>query len=243
MSESIGLLQTLARFCFGRACLVCHRSTLLAPGDSNICRPCLADLPWRLSDCALPWPKDLVDDLPPAMRTGFQDSCILVACRYEPPVRDGLLALKFHDASEWSQTFAALAAMLLHRRSERFDALAAVPLHADRLAERGYNQAGLIAAQLARCLDLPDWSAQLIRHRATARQSEQTSREARRHNLADAFCWTGAPDLRPARILLVDDVLTTGTTLLAAAVPLAQCGARVTGLAIASNQTASAASS
>lgn len=243
MSGNVSLLQALARFCFGRACLVCHRSTLLAPGDSSLCRPCLADLPWRLSDCALPWPKDLVDDLPSGARTTFLGSHILVACRYEPPVRDGLLALKFHDASEWSQTFAALAAMLLRRRPERFDALAAVPLHVDRLAERGYNQAGLIATALARCLNLPDWSSQLIRHRATARQSEQQSREDRRHNLIDAFIWTGPPDLRPARVLLIDDVLTTGSTLLAAAMPLVQHGAQVTGLVVASNQMASAVSS
>lgn len=123
----------------------------------------------------------------------------------------------------------------VRRQKNHYAAVIAVPLHSRRLAERGYNQAGLIAAAVARQLALPDWSDWLKRSRPTERQSEQNIRAARFANLAGAFAWDGPPDLRSAHVLLVDDVLTTGATLGAAAEPLFRAGAHVTGLVVASN--------
>ncbi len=189
------------------------------------------------------WPAELArdwasdPDLSQVKRLDFliRTSEILVACDYEPPIREGLLALKFSDASEWHRLLAGLLVLTVRRQRKRYSAVVAVPLHAQRQTERGYNQAGLLAASLAAELDLPDWSAWLHRTRRTERQSAQTSRQARLHNLAGAFAWTGPANLQPARILLVDDILTTGATLAAAAWPLFQHGAHVTGLVVASS--------
>lgn len=218
--------QTLADLLFANPCLVCKQAAGSSGPVPGLCRSCLSLLPWRLDDGAVSWP---AETWPQA------DSKILIACTYESPIREGLIALKFADATEWHRLFAALLVQTIRRQPHRYSAVAAVPLHRQRLAERGYNQAGLIAAAVARELLLPDWSNWLVRHRQTERQSEQSVRAARFANLAGAFAWTGPQDLRAAHILLVDDVLTTGATLVAAAAPLFAAGAAVTGLVVASN--------
>lgn len=227
---------------FPDTCLICRRSVSASSGIPNLCRQCLGKLPWRTTDAVMPWPDDLTLDWPGKSQPpvpghhalSLRQSEIIVACNYEPPIREGLLAMKFSDASEWHQLLSGLLAQAVRRRPHRYSAVIAVPLHNRRLAERGYNQAGLLARALAAELDLPDWSGWISRTRQTERQSAQQSRQARLANLAGAFAWSGPKDLRAARVLLVDDILTTGATLAAAARPLFACGASVTGLVVAS---------
>lgn len=111
----------------------------------------------------------------------------------------------------------------------RPDLVAPVPLSRQRLLERGYNQAEPIARGLAETLDVPLATGLLVRTRATRSQATLAF-EDRRANVDGAF--TLAPGTSPEavsglRVLLVDDVLTTGATLLAAAAPLRSAGARV----------------
>ncbi len=109
-----------------------------------------------------------------------------------------------------------------------------IPLHWWRYLRRGYNQAAAIARPIAAEFDLP-LSGALRRRRATPAQS-RLSRAERRCNLLDAFAlWPGlASTCERRRVLLVDDVVTTGATLQAAAACLRQAGAAsVTALTIA----------
>jgi ComF family protein len=236
----------LSDLLFAEPCLICRKPIGEADPFPGLCRHCLSQLPWRASDSRLAWPPEVLDNLrspktgflPAATEDAFQESRIIIACDYESPIREGLLALKFSDATEWHRLFAALLVQSVRRQPIHYSAVIAVPLHPRRLAERGYNQAGLIAAAVARQLNLPDWSGLLCRSRPTERQSEQTVRAARFVNLAGAFAWNGPDDLRAAHVLLIDDVLTTGATLGAAAAPLFHDGARVTGLVVASNHRA-----
>jgi ComF family protein len=91
-----------------------------------------------------------------------------------------------------------------------------VPLHPARLRERGYNQALELARPLARAWDVPLAEALLARTRSTAAQANLDAK-ARRRNLRDAFEFHGAvlDGKEPAalHVVLVDDVMTTGTTL------------------------------
>jgi ComF family protein len=106
-----------------------------------------------------------------------------------------------------------------------------VPLGARRRRARGYNQAALLAVALARQAGVPV-SEDLVRLRDTEAQVGRSG-DDRRANLAGAFAWRGAA-LRGARVWLVDDVVTTGTTLAAAATSLQQGGAeRIDGVAAA----------
>jgi ComF family protein len=104
----------------------------------------------------------------------------------------------------------------------RPDALVPLPLHRARLRRRGYDQALELARPLARTLDLPLCSDLLQRVRATAPQSE-LSAGARRRNVQGAFAVrTDGPV--PGHVVLVDDVMTTGATLRAAATALKHAG-------------------
>jgi ComF family protein len=114
----------------------------------------------------------------------------------------------------------------------RPDLVLEVPLHSVRLRERGYNQAALLADALALRLGSPRLPGALSRVRATPPQSG-LSASARRRNLEGAFAVETPRALRNREVLVVDDVLTTGSTLEACLAALRDCGARATGAAIA----------
>jgi ComF family protein len=105
-----------------------------------------------------------------------------------------------------------------------YDALVPVPVHRARRRERGYNQAELIADHLASQWAKPVWPKALARKRATRSQT-RLSKGERGQNLDNAFV---APDarVRGKRLLLIDDVFTTGATTEACALALARAGAR-----------------
>ena len=157
----------------------------------------------------------------------------VAAFAYEGTLRKALAALKYGSA-------ARVARPLVERAAGRFGDLAAlagspvlvpVPIHPQRLRERGYNQAGLLAAGLARIARLPTADL-LLRLRATTRQ-HRLDRAARLRNLRDAFAVK--PDARaPPMVILVDDILTTSATLEACAAVLRDAGAaHVFGFAVA----------
>ena len=112
-----------------------------------------------------------------------------------------------------------LGSLLLSHLRRRYDSatlpqlLVPVPLHPDRLRQRGYNQALLLANQLGRALDIPVSHALVQRQRNTTPQ-KGLSAAARRHNLDGAFVLADpAPVWGVQRIALVDDVITTMSTL------------------------------
>ena len=107
-------------------------------------------------------------------------------------------------------------------------AVVAVPLASARERARGYNQSALLARRLAERWCLPDWSAVLVRTRATRTQTQLTP-EARARNVSGAFHAPPGAErrLRGEHVILVDDVLTTGATVIACAGALRAAGARI----------------
>jgi ComF family protein len=157
----------------------------------------------------------------------------VAAFAYEGMLRKALAALKYGSA-------ARVARPLAERAAGRFGDLAAlagsavlvpVPIHPQRLRERGYNQAALLVTGLARIAGLPTADL-LLRLRATTRQ-HRLDRAARLRNLRDAFAVK--PDARaPPVVILVDDILTTSATLESCAAVLRDAGAaHVFGFAVA----------
>ncbi|WP_321786682.1 phosphoribosyltransferase family protein [Burkholderia pyrrocinia] len=166
------------------------------------------------------------------------------ACRTAPPPFDATLALadyrapldglarglKFHARLALGAEFAARLARLVDdtRGAGGFDLVAPVPLSHRRLVARGYNQAWTIARPLARRLGVPADAALLARVADTAPQS-RLDRRARRDNMMAAFAVAG--DVAGRHVALIDDVMTSGATLAAAAHALKAAGAaRVTNL-------------
>lgn len=156
---------------------------------------------------------------------------------YDDPVGSGLRALKFHGDLRPARVFGALLAASVTAAAAGITALVPVPLHRTRHAERGFNQAEVIARHAGRWLGLPVRTDWLQRARATRPQTGLRGAE-RRRNLVDAFHAT--PALRAAmaartaaasvgppsacRVALVDDVLTTGATVAAARAALVEAG-------------------
>jgi ComF family protein len=144
---------------------------------------------------------------------------------FDGALREAVHQLKYHSSRRMAEPLGELLALHLTAHPLEVDAFAAVPLHATRLAERGFNQADLIAQALARHVGGQVVSAGLIRTRATEQQARLDAR-ARAENVRDAFCWTAACP-PPQRIALVDDVLTTGATMGACAAALRAAGTEV----------------
>ena len=159
---------------------------------------------------------------------------LLSVWSYQPPLDAVLTGLKFRRLEYLGTQLGKVAYDLLHDRIGDCDLVVPVPLHWWRYLRRGYNQATAIARPIAVELNLPLIGV-LRRRRATPAQS-RLSRVDRRCNLLDAFSlWPGlAGKCKRRHVLLVDDVVTTGATLQAAAACLRQAGAvSVTALTVA----------
>ena len=156
----------------------------------------------------------------------------VAAFAYEGPMRRALWALKYSGASRLAPPLADAALPTL--RSLLLVAgpgavLVPVPVHAERRAVRGYNQAELLGRGLSRRSGLP-LSAVLERTRPTTKQ-HRLNRVARLNNLRGAFAVVSRP---PATVILVDDIITTTATLEACASVLRDAGCQaVYGLAVA----------
>jgi ComF family protein len=201
-------------------CLACGE-----PGADgrDLCRACAATLPWNRSACAacaLPLPMPA-----PACGTCLGRrralASITAACVYARPLDRLLPRFKFHGDLAAGRLLSQL--MLADGRVPPPSAvLLPVPLHAARLRSRGYDQALELARPLARALAL-DLRVDVLRRRhATAAQSELDAAQ-RRRNVRGAFAVRADRPL-PVHVVLVDDVMTTGATVQAAALALRRAG-------------------
>jgi ComF family protein len=216
-----GCLAAPLPWLFAPRCMVCGE-----PGarGRDLCSACHAELPWQGSAClrcALPLPQPgtcghCLESPPPLGETH-------AVFDYAFPLDRLLPRLKFH------RDFAA-GRVLAHCMGERLallprpDAIIPIPLHHARLRGRGYDQALELARPLAHAMRLPLLDRALVRRKTTRAQSRLDA-DARQRNLRDAFqVSSGVP--MPAHVVLVDDVMTTGATLHAAARSLHQAGVR-----------------
>jgi ComF family protein len=154
---------------------------------------------------------------------------------YTPEMARAILLLKYGEVTPLGSWFAHRLAALVHQRPHVFtaDVVVPVPLDRGRLKERGYNQAELIAKPLARLLGIPFRSYLLVRTRPRPNQLRLTRRE-RWETVRGAYATHQTAQVDKLRVLLVDDVFTTGATLDACSRALKGAGAaRVAGLTVA----------
>ena len=183
-----------------------------------VCGACLDA--WRLSmprcrRCALPWPDARQAEhcsVCEARQPEFDRA--ITALDYIPPWSGLIARFKFQRASGLQAPFVSWMAEAIRRQPHRVDLILPVPLSASRLAERGYNQAWLLARGLGKALHVPAHDGTLSRQRSTPRLMSLDG-EARLRAIHGAFEVhpTWAKRLRGRHVALVDDVMTTGATL------------------------------
>jgi ComF family protein len=139
-------------------------------------------------------------------------------------LRQAIHHLKYQRRRELAPTLGGMLFEYWQEAKLPTDLVIPVPLHSSRQQERGFNQAGLLASVLAERARLPLNDAHLTRTRATPPQVGLGAEE-RKVNVQDAFTWRGN-GLEDLRVLLIDDVCTTGATLEACAVALQAGGAK-----------------
>lgn len=155
------------------------------------------------------------------------------ACLYDDASRDLILQFKHADRVDLAQLFSGWIARAAPDLLAQADAIVPTPLHRWRLLRRRYNQAAEIARPLARRAGLAYLPDVLVRARPTQSQGGKSA-AGRRRNVAGAFMVTAAGRRRieGRRILLIDDVLTTGATAEACARAMLKAGAACVDLAV-----------
>ncbi len=148
------------------------------------------------------------------------------AARYEGVVGEALRDLKYHQAVWLAPDLASLllACVQAEYPGVEFDGITAVPLHATRFRARGFNQSGLLAVALARKMGIPYKGKMTRRIRSTTTQTGLTAPQ-RAANVHAAFRKGLFASLKGRRLLLIDDVMTTGATVNACARALKEGGA------------------
>lgn len=223
----IALLDPFLRLLYPPRCLVCR-----ALGGSGLCVHCLSQI---------------VPVTPPLCRTcghplAGKSNCANCAVRppafaaarslgaYDGVLRAAIHQFKYRDRPQLALPLGmALAAMARAQAADlnhlRFDALLPVPMHTVRHRLRGYNQSERLARVVSSELTMPMLPDVLLRIRST-RPQVGLSADARRRNLAGAFAVRHDEAVQGKTLLLVDDVVTTGSSLHECALVLKSCGAK-----------------
>lgn len=201
---------------FPPCCVGCHQV------GAWLCEACLSQIPRvQMPFCTLCSDVAGDDGLCTRCRISpLQIERIRSVVYFEGALRKAMHHLKYRKRVELADPLGSLMAAYWMEHAPDVDVVVPVPLHAKRLRERGYNQAALLAREVACQVGVSLDEQTLVRHRATASQVDLNAGQ-RKKNMRDAFrCSSNA--LAGKRVMLIDDVCTTGTTLEACAIALAR---------------------
>lgn len=250
------MLKAMQKYWQTDSCYVCnfrsaHQFNLAVPMlngtisektiEIPICAACFASLPFR----------DIDDNVTLLAWRAYNLYChCLISTYYQAEICNFIRRYKFHQAAHLAKMLGYILALTYWRYTKalekriihvtpydlpKIDYVSFVPLHTERKLERSYDQAELLAKNCAKYLELP-CQASLLRIRATSRQSSLDHRTERLQNVKDAFTVQNPKCVASKNILLIDDVVSTGSSIMSAAQSLYEAKAYgVLCLAFASN--------
>jgi len=208
------LPQVLPRL-LPNSCIFCH--TPCKKSTVDICQHCLSELPWlehTCYQCGNPMPpmNNSLDLCGSCLATPPYFDQLISLFHYHSPVNRMITSLKFSNQLHYAHLFAALLMKKLQQTAhyQLPEAIIPMPLHRKRLCERGFNQALEIAKPMAKALSIPIDINSCIRNKATEPQAQMHAKQ-RQQNLVDAFSIPSK--LLYQHVAIVDDVVTTGTTV------------------------------
>lgn len=152
---------------------------------------------------------------------------LFCALKYENTVREKIIQYKFNENSYLYKTFAKIIIKneKIYRFLKLYDIIIAVPMHKNKKAVRGYNQSELIAREIAKQMELCFEKDVLIKTKNTEVQSTLTKTQ-RTHNVKNAFFIADTTKIKDKKVILVDDIYTTGSTVNECSKVLKKAGAK-----------------
>jgi competence protein ComFC len=195
----------------------------------EVCNLCYKSIPFISEDYntqrIMPYTKGSIDQ-------------IICLCEYSGIIKSTLIKFKFFDKPGYYRVFSQLLLEKIQNMTSLrdVDIIMSVPLYRGKKRERGYNQSYLISNYLAKELKIKEGSRLLVRKKDTQSQSLLKKRNERYLNMKDAFEVSNASYLANKKVLLIDDIITTGFTLEECSKVLKKAGASmVIGAVIASS--------
>ena len=205
----MGIISGLFDLLFPPRCAFCKR--ILKSGEKGMCVKCS-------------------DSISRTREGGAQKGEFFSVCvsplYYEGKVRESILRFKFNDRTVYAKLYGRLIADCIRENLEgRYDIITWVPLSSKRKKKRGYDQAMLLA--MAATLQLGDVAVELLnKHTDVPAQSSMGDASRRRANISGVYEVTDRELVRGKRVLLIDDIITTGSTLSECAKTLKLSGAQ-----------------
>lgn len=191
------ILELVLDLLFPPRCVFCQK--LLKTGEQGICSHCQTEVPWIVGKDA-------------EQKFEFVSNCVSPLW-FQGNVRESIHRYKFENHSGYAKTYGKLIAQSVYDHlSDEFDLITWVPLSKKRLRTRGYDQAELLAKHVADYFDCAVMKT-LQKVRNTNAQSGIKDDSARRANVMGAYEAVDPKIIAGKRILLIDDVVTTGSTL------------------------------
>ncbi len=210
------IVESLLSLLYPPRCAFCHN---LMPTGVVVCDHCRSTLPYTVKDT-------------PGKKLSHI-SRWAAPLYYEGSVRDSLLRYKFHSLTGYAQIYGEFLAKCIDENGISCDSITWAPLSRRRKLLRGYDQSQLLAMDLSRRTGVP-CEGLLRKIRNTPAQSGLHTAEARKKNAAGAYRAVKPEYIKGKRILLVDDIVTTGATLSECAAVLEKAGAaEIVALAVA----------
>lgn len=203
------------------SCFVCGAA--LCPNNEKkfLCNKCLDNLPYA------PQPHEIINKL----ITNYKRDELAISAVYslmgispDDEYMELIYSLKYKNYYDIGYELGAMLGLIMKKYSPDYDYIVPVPIHHARKRERGYNQSLFIAKGIASALRIPVNEKIIKRHKYTRTQTA-LSKDERRNNLLNVIRPHGDIDISGKRILITDDVLTTGSTLNSCADILLNIGA------------------
>lgn len=205
-----GIWEELLRLVYPPKCVFC--GTLLEREEQDACKACLAELPWT--------------DESSAVRTGRAFSRCVSPFFLTGKVHQALVDYKYHQRESYGVCFGRWMGACARRcRSDPFDLVTWVPVSRRRLRERGFDQCRLLAVQVAKVYGMRPVRTLKKWKNVPSLASSEASPAMRRKLVAGVYRVISPETVAGKRILLVDDIITTGSTLEEAAGTLRAAGA------------------
>ncbi|ACL74478.1 phosphoribosyltransferase [Ruminiclostridium cellulolyticum H10] len=206
----------MIEYFFPPRCALCN-AILKAGVAIYICEKCAGEIGYYKNSVT-----------PLNLPVGIQNYCDGILCvgRYSDSLKEALRRFKFSNKPSYYRTFGRLLALKVENTEQkvRFDIIVPVPLYKSKEKTRGYNQAELMAGQVSKILNVPCEKRLLNKTFETKSQSILKKNE-RLLNLQDAFVAINQRMIVNKNILLIDDILTTGSTVNQCCKALKEAGA------------------